>query len=268
MTFLGGEPKAKVTSAPRKWRRWTEAEDLAIERDWTITRLGTMASQLGRTPAAVRSRAAKLRLGGMMRGSKSLRRVATETGYGVNTLKLAAERAGVRLARAPSTLAAFQRLRHRVYRVTPEDEGAILDFLKRHPDGVPLRSVAPTDALWARRGQSGCRTCGRADRRHYAKGQCQICYNADHAGDRTLCRRGLRPSDPARVEAARARWDAKGLPGCQDCGGRDRAPWIGAVCQACYSRAVRRRGASRSGSVVAASPLPAGGATLIERKAS
>jgi hypothetical protein len=202
-----------VPGPPKRLRRWSEADDLALERDWTFFELHTIAARLGRSIPSVQKRAQHLKLGGTMRGRRSLVAFARATGYSEKRVRTAVRALGLRLPRCARAAAGAARHSRRGgrrwYALEEEHERTLLAFLASYPDGerirVPRRAppgasprpVGPSWAPWpgqACPGPGGDAACATPDREHFSGGRCRPCYY-----------RAYRAARAARAEGEAAR---------------------------------------------------------------
>lgn len=98
------------------------------------------------------------------RWPKTVNDLVREWGYARTRIAIAAERAGVTLARGP----------RRSYLVTEAQAAAIRAELAKHPDGTRLHRVQHGE--WGKGGHPpACIDCGRSDRPRHARDRCAAC---------------------------------------------------------------------------------------------
>lgn len=166
-------------------RAWTDREKLWLQWLWGSGSLTEIAKKLGRTPAAVRYQAKRLRLGPMKRGTYSLVQVARMTGYDRDRIVTAARRAGIHLPRQPRTRNPNARskptyYKRRHYAIPYETVERLIEELRKYPDGSRLWRHHERD--WGGRFRDGspkpeqCLGCKDTERPHYKRGYCRACF--------------------------------------------------------------------------------------------
>lgn len=152
---------------------WTKREDRLVRELYARSGfargpLEALAAQLGRTWQAVHTRMCGLGLPRMKapkpRWPKTVNDLVREWGYARTRIVIAADRAGVTLARGP----------RRSYIVTEEQATAIRAELAKHLDGTRLHRVQHGE--WGLGGHPpACIDCGRSDRPRHARDRCAAC---------------------------------------------------------------------------------------------
>lgn len=164
---------------------WTEEETRLLSFLWGSVATRTISRRLGRTVTAVVDKAYRMGLGRPSRGTKSLNRLCRETGYHPQQIRYAITNLGLMLQHTPDTrLPSAKPRQYRHHAITFEQEEAILDYLKQHPDGERVYCTTPghrtKQGVWGVGNKpAACLRCQRTDRPHRGKGFCGTCLRAD-----------------------------------------------------------------------------------------
>lgn len=173
------EPQGRLMAAdklkpPRYRRVWTDEEKTLLEFYWGAFYLETIARKLGRSPGAVRRQGRVMRLGPKGRGYLTMTELSRRSGFCWSSLKIAAERIGVRLRRIKTT-----KRKSRRFAIDEEDAELIVAEALKHGERVQS----------SRRGEWGvggkpneCRMCGQDSRRHVGRGLCVNCHQRARNG--------------------------------------------------------------------------------------
>jgi hypothetical protein len=164
----------------RSHKHWSEDEDKQLLFFWGTMTVATLAAKLDRSPFAVVSRATKLKLGSPSRGTKSMNQFCRETGYFPRQIHVVMKNLGMLAQYKIDTDPSRKRFQFRQFAISFDQEEAILEYLRKHPDSERIYCELP--GYRTKMGKWGvgnkppaCLDCNRNDRPHRARGLCGAC---------------------------------------------------------------------------------------------
>lgn len=176
-------------------RIWTREEVHKLIYEWGLKDLEALGTMLGRTAQAIAERARKLKLGPPARSSKTMNQVARESGYSLSRLWNAVELLRLDIRRRRRMDPRQPRRTHH-FDVSVDQEVAILNFLRKQPDGLRLFGTTKgktRNGVWGiGKKPPACLRCRTKKRPHCARGLCDNCYAWQRRRRRSVVREDCR----------------------------------------------------------------------------